>query len=197
LALDTLALLAISAVWLVLGGGTVIAQLRVNASGLVIVIAAGVLAGVGLGVAARVPALRERLSIVLSPLVRQPMRHPAIALLAAAITAVYWSAQLGVMAALAAVFGVSASPALVVGLMGLPVLIGMLSPVPGGAGIREALMATVARFAGVATGPVILAAITYRLALFAVTPVVWGALRLARAGQVRRRPPAWRRPAND
>jgi len=65
--------------------------------------------------------------------------------------------------------------------MGLPVLIGMLSPVPGGAGVREALMAAVAQLEGVPAGPVVLAAVAYRLALFAVTPFVWGAVRLARA----------------
>jgi uncharacterized membrane protein YbhN (UPF0104 family) len=64
--------------------------------------------------------------------------------------------------------------------MGLPILIGMLSPIPGGAGIRESLMATAAGLQGVATAPVLLAAIAYRLALFVVTPVVWGGLRLAR-----------------
>jgi uncharacterized membrane protein YbhN (UPF0104 family) len=88
---------------------------------------------------------------------------------------------MGVLAGLLRIFGVAASPSLILGLMGLPVLIGMLSPVPGGAGVREALMAAVARLDGVAAGPVVLAAVAYRLALFAVTPLVWGVVRLARA----------------
>jgi uncharacterized membrane protein YbhN (UPF0104 family) len=56
----------------------------------------------------------------------------------------------------------------------------MLSPVPGGAGVREALMAGAARLEGLAAGPVVLAAITYRLALFVVTPIAWGMVRIAR-----------------
>jgi uncharacterized membrane protein YbhN (UPF0104 family) len=65
--------------------------------------------------------------------------------------------------------------------MGLPVLIGMLSPVPGGAGVREGLMAAVARLAGTPVGPVVLAAVTYRLILFVVTPLAWALARAARS----------------
>jgi uncharacterized membrane protein YbhN (UPF0104 family) len=78
--------------------------------------------------------------------------------------------------------GVLGSPAplsLLLGLMGLPVLIGMLSPVPGGAGVREGLMAAAAGLAGYPAAPVLLAAIAYRLVLFVVTPLVWGAVRLS------------------
>jgi uncharacterized membrane protein YbhN (UPF0104 family) len=84
------------------------------------------------------------------------------------------------MAAILDMVGAALSPMLLLGTMGLPMLIGMLSPVPGGAGVREALMAAVARLEGVPAAPVVLAAITYRLALFVVTPLVWGAVRLAR-----------------
>jgi uncharacterized membrane protein YbhN (UPF0104 family) len=62
----------------------------------------------------------------------------------------------------------------------------MLSPVPGGAGVREALMAAAARLGGAAAGPVVLAAVAYRLALFVVTPLVWGVVRLAQMGANRR-----------
>jgi uncharacterized membrane protein YbhN (UPF0104 family) len=94
--------------------------------------------------------------------------------------------QLGVMAALLSVFGAPPSPSLLLGVMGLPVLIGMVSPIPGGAGVREALMAAAARLEGVPVGPVVLAAVAYRLALFVVTPVVWGGVRLA-SGRMRDR----------
>jgi glycosyltransferase 2 family protein len=86
------------------------------------------------------------------------------------------------MAALLQLFGVAASLSLLLGIMGVPVLVGMLSPLPGGAGVREALMAAAARLGGVAAAPIVLAAIAYRLALFLVTPLVWGAVRLVRAG---------------
>jgi uncharacterized membrane protein YbhN (UPF0104 family) len=184
-ALDVLTLSAISAAWLALGGSAAIGEVSTGANRITSVaptiIVLILIATVGLVVAARVPAVRRRLSAILSPMLWQPVRNPPIALLAAALTVVYWTTQLGVMAALTAMFGISTSPSLVLGLMGLPVLIGMLSPVPGGAGIREALMATVARFAGVAAGPVVLAAIAYRLALFVVTPAVWGVLRVTKA----------------
>ena len=88
--------------------------------------------------------------------------------------------QMGVMAGLLHLFGAGATTSLVFGIMGLPVLIGMLSPVPGGAGIREALMAGAAQLDGVPAGPVILAAVAYRLALFIVTPAIWTAVRLVR-----------------
>jgi uncharacterized membrane protein YbhN (UPF0104 family) len=90
------------------------------------------------------------------------------------------------MAALLQLLGTPPTLPLVLGLMGLPVLIGMLSPVPGGAGVREGLMAAMAGLAGVPAGPVLLAAIAYRLALFVVTPVVWGVVRAALVVQRRR-----------
>jgi uncharacterized membrane protein YbhN (UPF0104 family) len=91
------------------------------------------------------------------------------------------------MAALLQLFGVTVSLSLLLGLMGVPVLVGMLSPVPGGAGVREALMVAAAGLAGIPAGPVVLAAVAYRLALFLVTPPVWGVVRLARAATNRRR----------
>ena len=84
------------------------------------------------------------------------------------------------MSALLIALGVPFSVPLITGLMGCPVLIGMVSPVPGGAGIREALMAAAAQVSGVASAPVILAAVAYRLALFIVTPVIWSGLWLVR-----------------
>lgn len=197
LVLDVVALLTFSMTWMALGGGVVIAPTGVGSSEAAVIVALGLLCCAGMFVTWRAPRVRQRLALVLAPLARQPRRQPAIALLAVLLTGVYWSTQLGVMAALTAIFGAPASPALILGLMGLPVLIGMLSPIPGGAGVREALMVTVARFAGVATGPVLLAAIAYRLALFAVTPVVWGAVRLATARNAGRRTTSRQRPAGD
>ncbi len=62
-------------------------------------------------------------------------------------------------------------------------LIGMFSPVPGGAGVREALMVAVAQASGIDGAAVLLAAIAYRVALFAAIPPLylvargWRALR--------------------
>ena len=97
------------------------------------------------------------------------------------LTVGFWGTQIGVMALLLGVFGVAPTAPLLAGLMGLPMLIGMLSPVPGGAGVREGLMAVAAQLERVPVGPVVLAAIAYRLALFVVTPVVWAVVRAVRA----------------
>ena len=111
-----------------------------------------------------------------------PAEHPVQALVAVVLTGGFWSTQVGIMAALLALFGTSVSLQLLLGVMGVPVLVGMLSPVPGGAGVREALMAAAARLGGTPAGSVVLAAVAYRLALFLVTPLAWGAVRLVRAG---------------
>ena len=67
---------------------------------------------------------------------------------------------------------------LVLGLTTLPILVGMLSPVPGGAGVREALMIAVASVHGANEANVLLAGVTYRIALFAAIPILYGIIRL-------------------
>ncbi len=179
-ALDVGALTAISGLWLALGGADLVRTLPVDAN-VVLLGGVGIVAAIALGLAiARRSPLHARITPFLSQLLSGPGRHPALSLLAVVLTVAFWCMQIGVMAGLLQVLGASSSPGLLVGLMGLPVLIGMLSPVPGGAGVREALMAAVARLEGVPAGPVILAAVAYRLALFAVTPMVWGMVRMAR-----------------
>ena len=68
---------------------------------------------------------------------------------------------------------VKPEPLLVLGITSLPILIGMLSPLPGGAGVRETLMGGIARIHGAAVSPTIFAAVAYRLALFASIPVLY------------------------
>ena len=133
-------------------------------------------------VASRSTAIRSRIAPFAGRMLSSPAEHPILAIVAVALTGGFWITQTGIMAALLALFGVSVSLQLLLGIMGVPVLVGMLSPVPGGAGVREALMAAAARLGGAPAGPVVLAAVAYRLALFLVTPLVWGAVRLVRAG---------------
>jgi hypothetical protein len=180
-ALDVLALSVISAAWFVMGGSAMVQTIAID--GRIVALGTGVLV---LGVLAVIaiaglPAIRSRVTPFFGRMVSSPRDRPALALLALALTVGFWGTQIGIMAALLDLFGASSPLSLLLGLMGLPVLIGMLSPVPGGAGVREALMAAAARLEGVPAGPVVLAAVAYRLALFAVTPLVWGAVRLARA----------------
>jgi uncharacterized membrane protein YbhN (UPF0104 family) len=185
-ALDVLALAVISAVWLVLGGSDLVQTISVD--GWVIALSAVVVAlgAVAISGASRSPAIRSRVAPFAGRMLSSPAEHPILALLAVALTGGFWGIQLAIMAALLQLFGVAVSPSLLLGIMGVPVLIGMLSPVPGGAGVREALMAAAARLGGVAAGPVVLAAVAYRLALFLVTPLVWGVVRLVQLGANRR-----------
>jgi glycosyltransferase 2 family protein len=185
-ALDVVALSAISAAWLILGGSELVQTMTVDGRVLVFIAMIGVLGAVAMRVASRSTAIRSRIAPFAGRMLSSPAEHPVLALVAIALTAGFWITQLGIMAALLAVFGVSVSLPLLLGIMGVPVLVGMLSPVPGGAGVREALMAAAARLGGAPAGPVVLAAVAYRLALFLVTPLVWGAVRLARAVANRR-----------
>ncbi|MEZ4625299.1 MAG: lysylphosphatidylglycerol synthase domain-containing protein [Thermomicrobiales bacterium] len=53
----------------------------------------------------------------------------------------------------------------------------MISPVPGGAGVREGLMVAMARVYDVDSVAVLLAALVYRIALFAAIPILYAAVR--------------------
>jgi uncharacterized membrane protein YbhN (UPF0104 family) len=178
--LDIAALGAISLAWLAVGGAALLATIGVDGrivAGIVIAIALGVVAAsflvrTGFGRRARAQVGRGLLFA---------REEPVFALLAAILTGGYWAVQSMVMAGLLALLGTRPTAPLLLGVMGLPILLGMLSPVPGGAGVREGLMAAAARLEGVAAGPVLLAAIAYRLALFVVTPIVWGGVRAWRA----------------
>jgi uncharacterized membrane protein YbhN (UPF0104 family) len=185
-ALDVVALTAISAAWLILGGSELVQTMSVDGRVLVFIAIIGLLGVVAMRFASRSTAIRSRIAPFAGRIRSSPAEHPVLALVAIALTVGFWITQLGIMAALLAVFGVSVSLQLLLGIMGVPVLVGMLSPVPGGAGIREALMAAAARLGGTPAGPVVLAAVAYRLALFLVMPLVWGAVRLARAVANRR-----------
>lgn len=106
-----------------------------------------------------------------------PHERPREAALALATTAVYWIIQGVVLAMLLAAFRIDPVVELVLGLTSLPILVGMLSPIPGGAVVREALMYAVARLADVPGEPVLAAALLYRFALFAAIPILYGLTR--------------------
>jgi uncharacterized membrane protein YbhN (UPF0104 family) len=122
--------------------------------------------------------VRRRVGAAGSGILAAPARRPAAALWAFGLSVVYWLLQGVVLWLLLEAFGVDAKTTLVLGLISLPVLAGMLSPVPGGAGVREALMVVVANRAGVDTAGVLVAAVSYRVALFAAIPVLYAGVRL-------------------
>lgn len=187
LLLDAGALALISLAWILTGGGPLLLRMLPGTGAIVVVVALGVAAIAGIAFIGWKTTFGRRIVARLRPLLLAPTERPGFATLALILTVVFWAAQSAVMAALVAVFGVSPTPSLMLGLMGLPMLIGMLSPVPGGAGVREALMTAMAGVEGQPGAPVLLAAVAYRLALFIVTPVVWGGLRLVRMATSRTR----------
>ncbi|MDQ2683125.1 MAG: flippase-like domain-containing protein [Chloroflexota bacterium] len=163
-----------SAVWLILGGYS---ESDISVSDLSPLVMAGIAICVVIGLAAlsilarsaRLAGIRNRLRGVL----RYPVDNPRQAVVTLAITAVYWVAQGVVLAIMLNALDVEPKPLLVLGITSLPILVGMLSPLPGGAGVRETLMGGIARIHGVAVSPTIFAAVAYRLALFASIPVLY------------------------
>jgi uncharacterized protein (TIRG00374 family) len=117
----------------------------------------------------RTATIRHRIANVLT----YPFRSPVQATLTLAISTVYWIIQAFVLAIMLNALDVDPKPLLVLGITSVPILIGMLSPLPGGAGIRETLMGGIARIHGAAVSPTIFAAVAYRLALFASIPVLY------------------------
>ena len=109
---------------------------------------------------------------------RSPLDRPVIALQAFLYTLAYWITQGIVLALLVHAMGVEPSFLFILGLTSLPMLIGMLSPIPGGAVVREAMMYVVARLAGAPGAEVVAAAVLYRMALFLAIPILYGITRL-------------------
>ncbi len=117
----------------------------------------------------RTATIRHRIGSILT----YPLQSPGQAALTLGITTVYWVIQGFVLAIMLNALDVEPKPLLVLGITSLPILIGMLSPLPGGAGVRETLMGGIARIHGAAVSPTIFAAVAYRLALFASIPVLY------------------------
>jgi uncharacterized membrane protein YbhN (UPF0104 family) len=187
LLLDVGALALIGLAWILTGGGPLLMNILPGTGATVALVALGVAGLLGIALIGWKTAFGRRMLARLQPLLLAPLQRPGFAATALALTVLFWAVQSAVMASLVALFGVSPTPSLMLGLMGLPMLIGMLSPVPGGAGVREALMTAMAGVEGQPGAPILLAAVAYRLALFIVTPVVWGGLRLMRMATSRSR----------
>lgn len=181
-ALDVIVLGFVTVVWLVVIRADV-AGLGRPSDGQLAASAAVLFAGLVLLVAAALYLRRQshwwaRLRYLAQHTATYPLRRPRTAALAVGTSLVYWLGQAAVLWLLLAALTDDASASLALGLAGLPVLVGMLSPVPGGAGIREALMLAVARVHDAETGAVLLAALTYRVALFAAIPLLYAGIRL-------------------
>jgi len=184
-ALDLLLLGLVGAAWLVADGGAVAAGWGPAPPVWLAAVALAVLAGIGFVAVVllrRRPALGRRVAAAAGDALRYPGRRPKAAAAAVALTLLFWLLQAVILRLLLAAVGLAAvSWGAVAGLMALPILLGMVSPVPGGAGVREALMVAVAHARGLDGAAVLLAAVAYRVALFGAIPVVYAGVRSWRA----------------
>jgi uncharacterized membrane protein YbhN (UPF0104 family) len=127
-------------------------------------------------VAWRKPQLRSKLASAGAKIMIAPTRRPLAAGYTLVVSIVYWLLQGLVLWILISALGVSVTGTFMLGFTSLPILVGMLSPIPGGAAVREGLMYVVARLSGFAAeaDAILAAALIYRFALFAAIPILFG-----------------------
>lgn len=126
-------------------------------------------------IAWRKPGLRQKLLTMLRAILIAPTKRPGAAAYTLAVTVVYWASQGLVLWMLVEALGVSVSASFMLGFTSLPILVGMLSPIPGGAAVREGLMYVVARLSdlGPQADAILAAALIYRFALFVAIPILF------------------------
>ena len=174
--LDLGILAGIGIVWLILGGGeAAAAMVEQGRDWAVAALVLAVVAALAVGaVAVLSRKLRDRARRFGGKALTLPLRRPAVALQALVLSLAFWALQALILRLLLDGFGIGTpSLTLLLGLLGWPTFVGMISPVPGGAGVREALMVVVAGLARVDGAAVLLAALAYRVTLFATLPFVF------------------------
>ena len=178
-----------SLAWLIFARGSTSAvgeELQANASRYTnVAIAAAVVLLIVLAIFFRKAEQRRRAIHFVGSILKSPAERPVEAARAFVVSVLYWITQGIVLAFLVHAMGVEISFLLILGLTSLPMLVGMLSPIPGGAVVREAMMYVVARMAGVPGAEVVAAAVVYRMALFGAIPILYAITRiwLARRGE--------------
>jgi uncharacterized membrane protein YbhN (UPF0104 family) len=180
-AIDLVVLAGATGAWIVFGGWRA-DRLQVETWQALLGIAVLVVGFLATIAAFRIARKRTRYGALLAGRVGEglayPRNNPRLALAALVLTVVFWIAQGFVLAILlSAIEGHRPRTLLVLGLVSMPILVGMISPVPGGAGIRESLMLVVASVHGANEASVLLAGVTYRIALFAALPVLYIAIQ--------------------
>lgn len=195
--LDLLLLGGVSLAWLLTGGLGRLGPWWGRIPAAAVPIGAALLGALGLlvvGLGRWRPVLAARVGQRGREALAYPLRRPREAGLAALLTVGFWVLQAVILRLLLGAVGAGAVGwVAVAGLLGPPVLLGMVSPVPGGAGVRETLMVAVAQASGLDGTTVLVAAVAYRVALFAAIPVVYAAVRAWGAGRGGRRAGAERR----
>jgi uncharacterized membrane protein YbhN (UPF0104 family) len=178
---DIIILGILSLLWIAVSGSRGLDALN-DATSPVLVLAVIVAGLIGLtvgviGLRKFKPNLWAKLRIEGRAFIRQPLEHPRDAARVVSVTIIYWLLQVVVLWLLLDAVGVDPSFRLTLGLVSVPILIGMVSPVPGGAGVREALMVAMAHIYDVNSTDVLLAALVYRVALFAAIPILYAGVR--------------------
>lgn len=179
IAFDVLILGLGTLVWLVLAEGA-LGEVRselARSSGSYLLAAVGILllTAVTVIVVARQPSIRGKLASIIGQVLIAPRRRPAAALRTLLVTLVYWVLQGLVLWMIVSALEVDVSATFMIGFTSLPILVGMLSPIPGGAAVREGLMYVVARLSGLDSeaDAILAAALIYRFALFGAIPLLF------------------------
>lgn len=178
IAADAMVLGVAALIWLALGNGEIVTDTVDRRLAVWIAVAAAIAGAAAVVIALRRPAWRERLGVVGRSFLNYPGRRRGDAAIALGLSIGFWLLQAGIFAILLRAVEITPDPGLVVGVLALPVLIGMFSPIPGGAGVREALMVAVAQARDVNGAAVLFAAVAYRAALFTALPVLYAIVRL-------------------
>ena len=176
---DVLVLATGAALWLVIAPAswTVLGTIPTT-----ILFALGAVIAVGvlglLVVAYRSRAIRATVTRMAGDLLLAPKRRPGVFAIAMGVTLLYWVAQGTVLWVLLDALNADHHIRMILGMATLPWLIGMASMVPGGTGVREAMMVAVAGVEGAAAAPALVAAVSYRICMFLAIPVLYAVLRL-------------------
>ena len=141
----------------------------------VVLVAFAMIAGI---VFLRRPTLRGKVSRLIRQIIVAPRDRPRAAAEVLGITVVYWILQGISLAFFVRAMHVDVNFEFLHGITTVPFLVGILSPIPGGAVVRESLMYVVARFSDVPGSEVVAAAVLYRMALFVSIPILFLGVRL-------------------
>jgi uncharacterized membrane protein YbhN (UPF0104 family) len=136
----------------------------------VVIVLMGVVAGV---ILLRKPSLRGKVGGMLRQIALAPKARPRAAAEVLGVTIVYWILQAITLGVFVRAMHVDVNFEFLHGITTIPFLVGILSPIPGGAVVRESLMYVVARLSDLPGGEVVAAAVLYRMALFASIPILF------------------------
>lgn len=141
---------------------------------LVVVLIGIIVMGIAAGIAIKLGVITHVIALIHT--VRTLGRN-VDARLVALLTFIYWLLQVLVVWVLLWSLGAMVSPIDVLALSTVPTLAGMLAPVPGGVGVREAVIVALTTVTGIGTGTLLTLAIVQRVLLVAALPMALGVLR--------------------